>query len=258
MALLEDPTIQRILDEVNKAASGGVFGLAGNYVSEPTETMTQFQSHLSSSEDNFYNQDQAPLFYPTSDMFNIDGMPNFDSNINFTSLSSITPMSTSNNFDLYSSGLYNTMPQSFLSPYENYSGMTKSNSKHQILDDSNNMNNPMRSISSVSSSNNDLLLEHHRHQEYPTIPPTITSAMPNLGLNVRRTSSQIESVPINVTDSNDIQLTNEQISNEIRNSTMVNKEDDQTLPSMNNNNNIDQQNLSKYASFSSLIYKSNF
>ena len=39
MALLEDPTIQRILDEVNKAASGGAFGLAGNYISDPDKLM---------------------------------------------------------------------------------------------------------------------------------------------------------------------------------------------------------------------------
>jgi len=55
MALLEDPTIQRILDDVNKAATGGVLGLAGSYISEPTEAMTQFQPQLSSSENNFFN-----------------------------------------------------------------------------------------------------------------------------------------------------------------------------------------------------------
>jgi len=40
--------------------------------------------------------------------------------INFNSIQSVVPIGTSNNFDIYSSGLYNTMRQSYLSPYENY------------------------------------------------------------------------------------------------------------------------------------------
>jgi hypothetical protein len=244
MALLEDPTIQRILDEVNKAASGGVLGTAGNYISEPTETMTQFQSQLSSSsENNFFNQDDAPLFYPTPEMFGMGGLTNFD-NINFDSIPPIVPMTTSSNFDLYSTGLYNTMPRSFLTPYENYNGMTKINTKHQIL----NNNDPIRSTSSISSTNNDLLIEHHCHQEYPKIPPKI----PNLGLNVRTTPSQIDSVPINITDSNGVQLTSEQISNEPISTitptmdVIVDKEDNNLLPPINNDD-IDQQHPGTYS-----------
>jgi hypothetical protein len=244
MALLEDPTIQRILDEVNKAASGGVLGLAGNYISEPTGTMTQFQSQLSSSENNFFNQDQAPLFYPTPEMFGIDGLTNFDNNMNFDSIPSIVPMPTSSNFDLYNTDLYHTMQQSFLSPYENYNGMKKFNSEHQTL----NNNNPIRSTSSISSTNNDLLIEHHHHQEYPII----TSAIPNLGLNVRTTPPQIiDSGPINMTDSNEVQLTSEQNHNEPTNTStptrnlIVDKEDNNSLPPINNDE-IDQQYLGTY------------
>jgi hypothetical protein len=208
MALLEDPTIQRILNEVNKAASGGALGIAGKYISEPATTMTQFESQLSSSDNNFYNQDQAPLFYPTPEMFGIGGVTNFDNNMNFNSIPSMLPMPPASNFDLYTSGLYNTTSQNYLSPYENYNGMTKLNSKHQVLN-----NNSIRNASNVSSPNDDLLLEHHRHQEYPTIPPTITSAVPNLGLNVR-TTPQLDQVPIDIADSNEVHLTTEQISNE--------------------------------------------
>jgi len=248
MALLEDPTIQRILDDVNKAASGGVLGLAGSYISEPTEAMTQFQPQLSSSENNFFNQNQEPLFYPTQEMFGIGELMNFDNNINFDSIPSSIPMGTSSNFDLYSTGLYNTMPQSFLSPYENYNGMTKLNTKHQILN-----NNPIRSTSSVSSTNNDLLVEHHRHHEYPTIPPTITSAVPNLGLNVRKTPPQIDSLSINLTDSNDVQLRSEEILNETTNNRttptrngIIDKEDNNSLPPMDNDE-LDQQHSGKYS-----------
>lgn len=240
MALLEDPTIQRILDEVNKAASGGVLGAAGNYISEPTGSMSQFQSQLSSSETNFYNQDQAPLFYPTPEMFGIGGLTNFDNNMNYNSLPSVIPMTTSNNFDLYSAGLYNTMPQSYLSSYENYNNMIKLNSKQQTS----NNNNPLRSTSSISSTNNDLLVEHH--QEHSTIPPQMISAMPNLGLNIRKTPPQVDSIPVNVIDSNEVQLPSEQISDEIP-STMnpVVDKDNNVSPSISNDE-IDPQNLGIY------------
>jgi hypothetical protein len=209
--------------------------------------MTQFPSHLSSSENNFYNQDQAPLFYPTPDMFGMAGLTNFDhNNMDFDSIPSVIPMSTSSNFDHYSIGLYNTMPQSFLSPYEHYNGMTKLNTKHQIL------NNPIRTTSSVSSTNNDLVFEHHRHQEYPTIPPT---AVPNLGLNVRTTPPQMDSIPMNFSDSNDVQLPTEQMSDETTNiatptmNLMIEKEDNNSPP-MINNDDIDPQHSSKYSVFS--------
>lgn len=228
MALLEDPTIQRILDEVNKAASGGIFGAAGNYVSEPTNTMTQFQSQLSSSENNFYNQDQAPLFYPTPDMFDLSGLTQFDS------MTSVQPMATSTDFDLYSSGLYNTMPQSYLSPFENYTGITKSNAKNVITDE----NKILRSTSTVSSVNNDLLFEYHRHQEYPT--------MPNLGLNVRTTPIQVDAI-----SSKNIPLASEGIPKEMTNSvtstgnTVMNKEEDSSVPPTQDED-VDQENPSSY------------
>ena len=227
MALLEDPTIQRILDEVNKAASGGIFGAAGNYVSEPTNTMAQFQSQLSSSENNFYDQDQAPLFYPTPDMFDLSGLTQFDA------MPSIAPMATSNNFDLYSSGLYNTMPQSYLSPFENYTGITKSNAKNTIVDE----NKILRSTSTVSSVNNDLLFEYHRHQEYPT--------MPNLGLDVRTTPLQVDAI------SKNIPLPSEGIPKEMTNSVTstenraMNKEEDPSVPTAQNED-VDQENPSNY------------
>lgn len=228
MALLEDPTIQRILDEVNKAASGGIFGAAGNYVSQPTNTMAQFQSQLSSSENNFYNQDQAPLFYPTPDMFDLSGLTQFDS------MTSVQPMAKSTDFDLYSSGLYNTMPQSYLSPFENYTGITKSNAKNVIADE----NKILRSTSTVSSVNNDLLFEYHRHQEYPT--------MPNLGLNVRTTPIQVDAI-----SSKNIPLTSESIPKEMTNSvtstgnTVMNKEEDPSVPPTQDED-VDQENPSSY------------
>lgn len=239
MALLEDPTIQRILDEVNKAATGGIFGAAGNYVSEPTNAMAQFQSQLSSSEKNFYNQDQAPLFYPTPDMFDLSGLTQFDA------MPSGQPIPTSTNFDLYSSGLYNTMPQSYLAPFEHYNGITKSNAKNVILDE----NNILRSTSTVSSVNNDLLFEQHRHQEYPT--------MPNLGLNVRTTPLQMEAISKNISELNQMPLPSEGIPKEMTNSVTstgnasIHKEQDSTIPPVQNED-IDPENPSKYHSFSSL------
>jgi hypothetical protein len=119
--------------------------------------------------------------------------------------------------------------------------MIKLNSKHQVLN-----NNPMRSTSNVSSPNNDILLEHHRHQEYPTIPPTITSAVPNLGLNVR-TTPQSDTVPIDIIDSNDIQLTTEQIPNETNTTNLIGDKENKTSSSPINNDNIDQQNSGKFS-----------
>ena len=192
MALLEDPTIQRILDEVNKAATGGAFGLAGNYISEPSKSMNQ------SIKNDFFNQQQQqqPLFYPTPDMFNMDGLTNME-------LNPMEPISTPTNFDLYNSGLYNTMPPNILSPYESY--------KNDMLNNNNNNSlNQMRTTSSVSSTNNDILLDHHRHQEYPTIPPKITTAIPNLGLNLRTPPPpQLDSTPTNLMETGDEIIPNE-------------------------------------------------
>jgi hypothetical protein len=238
MALLEDPTIQRILDEVNKAATGGAFGQAGNYISEPTGAMKQ----IPSSKKDFFNQQQqqAPLFYPTPDMFGIDGMTNFDQNIDFNSMEPIVPIATPNNFDIYSSGLYNTMSQSMMSPYENY--------KHEMLNNNNTINQ-IRRTSSVSSTNNDILLEHHRHQEYPTIPPKLTAAVPNLGLNMRSTP-QLDTIPINMGETGEIELTSEQIPNETTDTAtasidlLADKDDCNSLPP-NTNDEIDPPHICK-------------
>ena len=120
-------------------------------------------------------------------MFNIDGITNFDQNLDLNSMESMIPIATPNNFDLYNSGLYNTMPQNLLSPYENHKPT----------------NHPLRPTSTVSSTNNDILLDHHhRHEEYPTIPPQISSAIPNLGLNLRL-SPPLDSIPVNHTETND-------------------------------------------------------
>jgi len=243
MTLLGDPTIQRILEEVNKAASGGVLGIAGSYISEPNDAMTQFESHLSSSSgNNFYNQDRAPLFYPTPDMFNIGGLTSFDNNNVLNSLSSVLPMAMQSNFDIYSTGLYNTMPQSFLSPYENCNGMTKLNMKKQILND-----NPMGKTSEISSTNNNnnISYEHNRHQEYPTMPST----KPNLGINIR-TSPQLESLPNDNSDSSEIQLRTERTPMETTNtatqkiSLNADNQGNNSYPSINNDD-IDQQYSSK-------------
>lgn len=241
MTLLGDPTIQRILEEVNKAASGGVLGIAGSYISEPNDAMTQFESHLSSSSgNNFYNQDQAPLFYPTPDMFNIGGLTSFDNNNVLNSLSSVLPMAMQSNFDIYSTGLYNTMPQSFLSPYENRNGMTKLNIKKQILND-----NSMGKKSEISSTNNNSSYEHNRHKEYPTMPSTT----PNLGINIR-TSPQLESLPNDNSDSSEIQLRTERTPMETTNtatqkmSLNADNQGNNSYPSINNDD-IDQQYSSK-------------
>lgn len=226
MALLEDPTIQRILDEVNRAATGGVFGMAGNYISEPNKMMQ------APKNDYYTQQQQEPLFYPTSDMFNIDGITNFDQNLDFNTMESIVPIATPNNFDLYGAGLYNTMPQNLMSPYENH----KPN------------NIPQRPTSAVSSTTNDILLERHqyRHEEYPTIPPQIASTIPNLGLNLR-SSPPLDSVPVNLPDSNeDIAAPNEAIDTASASmDLLVDKDDSHSLSANNNNEEADPPHICK-------------
>jgi hypothetical protein len=222
MALLQDPTIQRILDEVNKAASGGAFGLAGNYISEPEKSMQ-------TTKDDYYNQQQqAPLFYPTPDMFNIDGITNFDQNLDLNSIESMIPVATPNNFDLYTTGLYNTVPQNLISPYDNHKQT----------------NHPLRPTSTVSSTNNDILLDHHRHEEYPTIPPQMTTAMPNLGLNIRP-SPPLDSIPVNLTENNDEIIPNETTDTATASmDLLIDKDDNHSLPS-NNNDEMDPPHICK-------------
>jgi hypothetical protein len=222
MALLEDPTIQRILDEVNKAAFGGAFGLAGNYVPEPDKPMQI-------PKNDFYNQQQqAPLFYPTPDMFNIDGITNFDQNLDLNSVESMIPIATPNNFDLYTTGLYNTMPQSFMSPYEN-----QKSTNHQL-----------RPASTVSSTNNDILLDHHRHEEYPTVPPQITSAIPNLGLNIRR-SPPLDSIPVNLAETTEDINPNEATDTATASMDLLVDKDDATSLPPNNNDEMDPPHICK-------------
>jgi hypothetical protein len=231
MALLEDPTIQRILDEVNKAASGGVFGLAGNYIPEPTKSMTQNQT----TKNDYFNQQQqqqqqTQLFYPTADMYNLDGITNFEQNLDLNSMDSMLPIATPNNFDIYTTGLYNTMPQSLLSPYENY--------KNDML----NNTDPIRPTSTVSSTNNDILLDHHRHQEYPTIPPKIPLVKPNLGLNLRSTPP-LDTIPGNIDETNDETLPNETTDTATASiDLLVDKDDNNSLPP-NNNEEIDPPHI---------------
>ena len=234
MALLEDPTIQRILDEVNKAASGGVFGLAGNYIPEPSKPMP----HMSGSKMEFFNQQhqQAPIFYPTPDMFNLNGLPSFDSNLDMNSMESIMPISTPNNFELYNSGLYDSMARSILSPYENYKN-------GHLNTNNNNTNTGIRSMSSVSSLNNEILLEHHRHQEYPTIPPKITAAVPNLGLNLR-TTPPLESMPVNASEVGDEVVPNETTDTATMD-LMADKDDNLSIPP-NNNEEMESPHICKW------------
>lgn len=228
MALLEDPTIQRILDEVNKAASGGIFGTAGNYIAESPNPVKPIQSP---NMNNFYSQQQqAPMFYPTPDMFGIDGLPNFDQNLDMNALDSMVPIATPNNFDVYSAGYYNTTSQNMMPPYDNY--------KNDMINSSNNNNNttkPVRTRSSVSSTNNDILLDNHRHQEYPTIPPKLSGAMPNLGLNLRG-SPPLESMPVNMSENMDEIIPNE--TTDIASATidLLADKDDNNESSINNNN----------------------
>ncbi|CAF3443733.1 unnamed protein product [Rotaria socialis] len=243
MALLEDPTIQRILDEVNKAASGGIFGMAGNYVSKPRETMTPFESKLLSSENSSCNHNQAPLFYTTPEMLGMEELKNFDHSINLNSIPSMVPVAKSTSFDFYSSAYYNTTPSNFLSPYENCNGITQLNIKNQLFN-----NNPTRSRSTVSSTNNDILLERHQHhsQQYHSIPST---SIPNLGLNIRATS-QSDKVPTENINLSELSLTSEQMSTAaIKNvststrSLLVDKEEKNTFKLNNSNDDIDRDNL---------------
>ncbi|CAF2232566.1 unnamed protein product [Rotaria magnacalcarata] len=244
MTLLEDPTIQRILDEVNKAASGGIFGMAGNYVSKPRETMTPFESKLLSSENSIFNQNQAPLFYTTPEMLGMKELKSFDGSINLNSIPSMVPVAKSTSFDFYSSGYYNTTPSNLLSPYANCNGITQLNIKNQLLN-----NNPTRSRSNASSTNNDILLERHHHhhsQQYHSIPST---NLPNLGLNIRVTP-QSDKVPIENINLNELQLTSEQmpvaaiknVSTSTR-SSLADKEERNSFKLNNSNDDIDRDDL---------------
>ena len=130
MALLQDPTIQRILDEVNKAASGGVLGTAGNYISEPTEAMGQYESQLSSSANDFYHPDDAPLFYPTPDMLRMSDFMNFNPRVDFHSM---TPHPAPSHLEDYNTNPYDTMAHGFLSSYEHYNDMAKAGAKKTFV-----------------------------------------------------------------------------------------------------------------------------
>ncbi|UJR33375.1 hypothetical protein I4U23_020823 [Adineta vaga] len=257
MAILGDPTIQRILDEVNKAASGGVLGMAGNYISEPGNGMTQFESQLTSSSDNnFFNQDPSPLFYPTPDMFGIGGLTSFDNNNDLSPLPSVLPMTIPTDFDLYSTGLYNTMSHSYLTPYENYHGVTKLNLKHHLSETSS-----MRKSTSISTTSNDIIFEINRQQDYTTMPSKKASSPHSNNMNNHITTapppppppittSQMTSLPMDLPDHNGVSITAEHIpldSTDTASLTMNLTADNQDMGSMptmnmnNNNNETDQQ-----------------
>ncbi|CAF0931354.1 unnamed protein product [Adineta ricciae] len=251
MAILGDPTIQRILDEVNKAASGGVLGIAGNYISEPGDGMTQFESQLtSSSESNFFNEDQSPLFYPTPDMFNMGGLTSFDNSNDLNPLPSVLPMTIPTDFDLYSAGIYNTMPQSYLNPYENYQNVTKFNLKHHLSDA-----NSMRKSTSISTTSNDIIFEINRPQDYTTFPSKKSSSPQNINFNnhtttapppLPTTTTTTTALPMDIQDCNDIPRTAEHIpsdSTDTASLTMNLTADNQdmgSIPTMDNNE-TDQQ-----------------
>lgn len=165
MALLTDPTIQRILEEVNKAATGGALGSAGKYLSEPFGS--DFPS-LAATSNQLYDEDDSALFYPTPEMFQTDGSINFDQNFNFNTLPNTVPIVTPNNFDLYNSNIYDTMQRNFPSSYEHYHHMSKPNPEYS-------------STKPDSSINNEI--------DYPKK----TNTVPNLGLNVRTPTPPVSS-----------------------------------------------------------------
>jgi hypothetical protein len=264
MALLEDPTIQRILDEVNKAASGGVLGLAGKYIPPPVNTRAAYPSN----KDDFFHQ-QQPLFYPSNDMFNINSMNNFDGNIDLTSMESMVPVVTPNNFDHYSSGLYNTMPNNVMSPYENY--------KHDVFQSTHQPQTttttttsttarPMRTISIVSSTNNDILSEHHRHHEYPTIPPNLNTISPNLVSNLRVTSpmptattaAQMDMPPADLVETDDVNIGNESMAHRTTDTgtasiDLIADKDDQHSIGPNEADDIEPSHLGRQSLFDSVF-----
>ena len=191
MALLEDPTIQRILDEVNKAASDGVLGAAGNYISDSVGTMGPFESQLSLSAatDAYHQQNESALFYPTPDMLRINDLMNFDPNTDFNSISSTIPIATPSNFDLYGTHLYDSIPTNLPSAYDHYQDMNKCNSKQALV-----TKDSKRSTPSTSSVHNERVGENQHQAEYSSTSNTV----PNLGLNVRTPSSTPLSSNVNV------------------------------------------------------------
>jgi hypothetical protein len=186
MALLQDPTIQRILDEVNKAAFGGILGHSGKYISEPTEAMIPFESHLLSSSSSssrvnpFYQDDESSLFYPTSDMLDMNAGMNFDSSMDFNMMSSTIPIARPDQFDLYGPSLYSSMQGNYMSAYEHYQDMAKTNTKHSFV-----KHDSIHNVSSYPSTNNDVFLTHEQHQEYSTMNMNV----PHIGLDTQSLTS---------------------------------------------------------------------
>ena len=233
MALLEDPTIQRILNDVNKAACDGALGVAGNYISESPNPMIRIQASKSDPF-SYQQQQQVPILHPTPDMFGVSGISNFDQDLDLNSLGSTLPIAAPNNFDIYSSGLYNTMSQNALSPYESC--------KNDMLNSNYNTNQPMRTTSSVSSTNNDILLDLHRHQECPAKPAKITAAVPNLGLNLR-TTSPLDSMAGNANEQGDEVIPNKAIDTATASYDLLRDKDyHNSLPS-NHNDEIDPPHI---------------
>lgn len=191
MALLNDPTIQRILDEVNKAASDGVLGAAGNYISDSAGTMGPFESQLSLSAatDAYYQQNESALFYPTLNMLGINDLMNFDPNTEFNSTSPTIPITTPSNFDLYGTHRYDSIPRNLPSAYDHYQDMSKCNSKQNSV-----KKDSKRSTPSTSSVHNEGAGENQHQVEYSPRSDTV----PNLGLNVRTLSPTPSSTNVDV------------------------------------------------------------
>lgn len=230
MALLQDPTIQRILDEVNRAATGGVLGTAGNYISDSMNAKNDFHFEpQKQQQQQEQQQQQMPLFYPTPDMFDMSGMTTYDQNMDFSALQTSEPDVTPTNFDLYSTGLYDSVPRNLLSPYDIYKNSTNIN---------NNNNQHIRSASAVSSTHNDILLDQHRHEEYPTVPPQINPSVPNLGLNIRTTPTlPTDSASVQFDDDNNEQILANDQPTDTATATMdllVDRDDNQSLPPNDN------------------------
>lgn len=247
MALLNDPTIQRILDEVNKAANGGILGNAGNYVSEPTETFIPFEGQLPESStatstinmNNFYQHDDLPMFYPTSDMFAMTGLIDFENKTDFNSILSSMPNMTTNDFDLYNSNLYDTMTSNFMYPYENYNQQISNFNEQQPRSNK----NSMRSIASVSST----VLAHQQNSlASNNVPPsniTLQESTPT-------SSQQLDF------DSNKISSTSESMLNNVEHLTMeqTSNKDEYNEVSSTTNDKINLTIDSEYLSKNLLIY----
>ncbi|CAF0721836.1 unnamed protein product [Didymodactylos carnosus] len=156
-ALLQDPTIQKILGEVNKAASGGALGQAGAYSGQTFDAV---------GSQSFYQSNGYPSnIYDTA----------FDSDIDLSTPS--IPM-TNGNFNLYSGFVgSDQFSTEYIAPfkYRYYGHYQTGESKTRV----------QATPSATSSVNNGVSIEQV-HSSF------IPSSIPNLGLNVRIENNTIE------------------------------------------------------------------